>query len=379
MRQKLFIVGFNAFNERMYPHLYDVIKLLQSRFDVDYSGDDDRGDAMVSALSMFQSFKRIPYGILYLYMDACRRFLLQRSIKKRFSSTSYGVVIVIDHTALNLVSRFISGSTKLVFWSHDFIAKDRDWYKYFLVRRMISRNRSCANKISLLVAQDQSRLEIVREILGCAENVKEFQLPVALCDDSYARRIAADKMSRLRLDAPEIIQLGGLVERGSIDLIKKYQQLGSNIKLYIHGNIEPQILSLIADCSNKPEMTPLSNSFMAMRSEIAKRDIGFVCYLRTDTNHQYLERASGQTVEFLRMGIPVIVMGNTQLASFIEGEGAGVCMSSIEELSQSIEEISKHYSGYSAAARQVYERFFDLEYYFEPFCEALVDGVRSGA
>lgn len=368
---KLLLIGFCPLNERMYPHLYDVIKLLETKFDVDYLDGDDRGQGLAAASSALHN-SQILFGFKLLCKDVFRRILLQRVIKSKFSANNYSVVIAIDHTALNLVSKYISGATKLVFWSLDFIAKDSDWYKSFLIRRVIHYNKINAKKINMLVAQDKNRLAIVREILDISSNIKEFQLPVALCDDDHAIKISSEKRVIKRLEEPAIIQLTAATTRGSLDLIRKFQTLGTDIALYIHGYVDSQTLSLIENSTRKPTLTPISCSFIEMRNNIAKGDIGFVCYLQNDINHLHIDRSSGQTTEYLRLGIPVIVFGSKLLSSFIEDEGAGLSISSIDELDQSIEQISKSYFNNSSAARRLYEKYFCLEIYSQPFCDALM-------
>ncbi|NJR73618.1 MAG: glycosyltransferase family 4 protein [Scytonema sp. CRU_2_7] len=144
--------------------------------------------------------------------------------------------------------------------------------------------------------------------------------------------------------------------RGSDALIQYYQQNFEQFNLFLHGFISDEIQELLG----KLEVLPLVSALKVLPDKVPQLiqqcDIGFINYAIEDLNHFYTSNASGQFVEFLRCGKPVIVQGKTNLQQYVEEEKIGVSIIKIDELASAIHKITSNYSEYSSNCIKTFEK-----------------------
>jgi len=100
-----------------------------------------------------------------------------------------------------------------------------------------------------------------------------------------------------------------------------------------------------------------------MRRNISQADIGFLSYALKNINCHFMSKSCGQMVEFMRLGIPIIVLDAVELGQYVENNGYGIHISHAHELENAIRRIVDNYSLYSKAAREMYEQVFRMENY----------------
>jgi glycosyltransferase involved in cell wall biosynthesis len=201
--------------------------------------------------------------------------------------------------------------------------------------------------------------------------VKKFMLPVSLFQDSFSEKICRSKKDQPSFQRNDVLltQVGSIHELKSSDaILQAFQKLSPNINLAFMGHISPNIRQLAESLTRKPAIYEIQPSFVQMRSIIAKADIGIIGAKEKNLNNYFYSMAAGQLVEFVRLGIPVIVADSEELGAFVEEQKCGKYIHEMAELEQSIDCIKSHYSEYSENCFRMYQEYFNLSNY----CEKLV-------
>jgi hypothetical protein len=368
--KKIFVLGFQPYDETMYPHLYDFLKMLEESFEVVYLGRDDRGQHLALGGAFFGSAQtcfRSPRTLASNIYSSVRNSIADSRLNSQIETIVHegiDVAVAIDHSALNRLAPFIGDRTKMVFWSLDYISPDRDWYIHRAIRSMLKQNSRNITKCSYILVQDQNRGAVLDSIVN-SHRTKKLLLPVSLRDDAFARdaahaRIGGHLQSK---DRTAIMQITASSDRGSDVLIEACQALGSQVELLLQGHVSQEIMDLIATKATKPRLLGKSNDFSKMRCNISQADIGFISYLTKDLNHHFVSRSCGQMVEFIRLGIPVVVMESVELGEYVESRGCGIYIANIGELQNAIGTINANYSAYATSSRRTFEEVFNIENY----------------
>jgi hypothetical protein len=374
---KLLVVGFAPYTEQMYPHLYEFVQEMRRYADVAYFGHGYRGYEwflleqqlrMVSFVDLMRPVRL--WSKTRKIGSFLREFRRHKQQLQQMLAEAYDAVIAIDHVALNTVARYAQQSTRLIFWSHDILCQDGLFYTAYLVRRILRQNIKNLKRFKLIMIQDQQRAAILDSLLF-SHQIPKVYFPIALRDDDDSRQIACQKAEHPPTDMIHLIQQNAAEERGIQDLLDIYQQLDPHIMLTFQGSCSLTLGQLMAAYPRQPTFYPFQPSLRAMRQNLASGDIGFICYQIQDLNHFFISRASGQLVEFLKLGMPVIIYRSAELGAFVEQHTVGVFIQHINDVSQAIRTIQANYAGYARNARKIYEDCFRLE----PYCQTLYEKI----
>jgi hypothetical protein len=364
--RRVLVIGFQPWDQRMYPHLYDVLAALRGVCEVCYFGEDDRGYGLFDIPAVIFSRPRTVGSKLRevggSLLWAGRRWAAARRLTQLLRNGRFDVVIAIDHQALAAAVATVDRDTRIALWSHDILTPDVDYVRSPLVRRLLNANRRGAERISLLVVQDPVREAVLRSVLG-NYTVPAFHLPVALLDDESARRTARQKARRRAPERPRLMQITACARRGSADLLAEWQRFPGAVELHFQGFVSDNMAGPLDRAAVKPVQHPTASSFAEMRATISQVDIGFVSYLRPELNEMLTAHASGQLVEFLRLGIPVIAWGRSTVGPLVEEQHAGVWLHEWSQLKGAVGRIRGDYARFSGGARRCYERRFELQRY----------------
>jgi hypothetical protein len=160
-----------------------------------------------------------------------------------------------------------------------------------------------------------------------------------------------------------LIQIGGINQwrSHSCDLIAQYQNI-DGMKLMLHGFISSEVTDFLINekLSKMPVLSNIDLPSDKIIKLLAHADIGFVSYVANDENFINIDWASGQVVEFLRAGLPIICHGNTTLNRFVAEHSIGVGIQHMNELSEAIKKISLEYKEYSCRSRKFFEERMDI-------------------
>ncbi|MGD9975550.1 MAG: hypothetical protein AB7S77_21045 [Desulfatirhabdiaceae bacterium] len=372
MKKKLFIITFQPYDQKMYPHLYDTLSGLEKEFDINLISNDDRGYGLYDILAYLWPFdkrtvrKRISdliqavriYNNRHGAIDSMRRFLIKGD---------YDGILVVDHHALNIASKYAPVEKRLFFWSHDIICHDSRYYKSPLIRWMIHQNRESISRCSLMIIQDEFRGALLDSIIG-SHNLEKFYLPVSLKDDLYALQVSNKNSYRIPEWPLKLMQITACRNRGSHLLLKEAH---NDVIIYFQGYVYDNMRDAFNETQIKPILLPLTDSFDEMRHNIAGMDIGFVSYIRKDLNERLISHSSGQMVEFFRLGIPVLAFGNDVIGKFVESTGTGIYLKNLKKLSESLYQLRDYYPDYSKAARNLFLEKFNIDGYLNQLCQKL--------
>ncbi len=140
----------------------------------------------------------------------------------------------------------------------------------------------------------------------------------------------------------------------------------SSWHLVIHGFSIPDYLDEISQSIDSDRVT-LSTELVPMAELeilIASADIGLALYQDSDTNTY--EMTSGKIGQYLRCGLPVIANDFPNLVDIVEGSGAGLCVHSMDDIPEAINDILKDYGKFSQNAYKAYLEYYNFDGAFEP-------------
>ncbi len=375
--KKVLVVGFENYNQEMYPHTYDFLGVIKKNANLIYFGKDDRG-ACDRDLGLFlRSPKPLlwPFFLKKAFFKIIQKREIRKKLKKIIKEKKIDVVILIDHSALHYSSHFLSEKTKLIFWSLDYFSSDHPWMDSFLVQRLTKTNQKDINNCSLIIVQDGNRAAVLDSILK-SHNVSKFYLPVALCADRFSKSEARKRQScTLKKKNITLIQIGNISsERGSDIILEAYQKMPDNISLVFKGVISRSICSLVEKAAKKATIYSKSNTFKKMRENINKADIGIIACKEKNLNNHFFSRASGQLVEYSRLAIPIIILDIEELGEYIERHRCGVSTINSRKSNSAVQKVIKNYRYYSQYSYKVFQRYFDMGLYEKKVIARILSG-----
>jgi glycosyltransferase involved in cell wall biosynthesis len=174
------------------------------------------------------------------------------------------------------------------------------------------------------------------------------------------------------LDTITILQLGSINPARSSDLLLQvFQTLDPHFRLIFQGYINPQIEQLVARSRRKPIMQTIAADLNEMLRNLRRADIGFISLKRKNLNNHFYRNASGQLVEFLRLGIPLVVYDAGDLEEFVAERGCGICIADLKELESAARNIIEHYAEFSLKSSKTYQQYFDIDLYTNGIIDAI--------
>jgi glycosyltransferase involved in cell wall biosynthesis len=351
--QNILVIGFQKYDRDMYPPLYCFIDQLSKYTNLKYYHFRERG--------WFTNLNHLKViRILLVSIIDTIGLLLRKE--------NYQYIIAVDQYAYTIACLVFRGKT-VVLWSHDIYGYAKDSIDNSFMKSYRKIQKYFLTKNQKIIIQDNDRLDLLKRIL-IVENVQldVFFMPIFLNSVDI-------KLTQSMLSAkPIVLQCGGLsCERLSDKLLRHYQNNYTHYTLFFHGFITNDIMSLI----NESEMLPIISNVRVPGDKVSqvidKCDIGFIGYSQTDLNFYYISRASGQLVEFLRMGKPVIVLSKTNMNEFVELHTIGVGIKDIDQLNDAIETIKANYAFYSANCLDCFRKYYDGRLYIPKLLKWLDD------
>lgn len=352
---KILVVSAWENDETMYPHLRVVLEKLKSIYcDVQYFRFFERGYSFANNLKFNVAFK--------LWKRVIKNLL---KLKLLYLKNKFDKILIIDHFTYVCAS-FILPKDKLIFWSFDIMGDDSTYYSYKFIRFMLYLNAKFLSANPKLIIQTPERLGLLERTLKIKLNEDNVcYLPV------FIERLNHTPNFRLSGDMPKLLQCSGFDgQRYTEELIDQYQK-DSNYSLYLHGIHISSIEEYINGCAKKPIV--LSEHVLPNKVfEIVENyDIGFLGMKLEEDNCKYLYGASGQLLEFLRCGKPVISFGNNNVGKVLEENSAGIEIKKIEDLDQAVLQIKNDYESYSKNAYSLFLKDFDPNLLIRHLCEYL--------
>jgi len=364
------VIGFEPFNEEMYPHTYEVLKIIESQCRLIYLDGDDRGFSLYKrALSGSNLVSRLK-SVRELLAIARKTALLRSKIKCALALPP-DFVIAIDHSALHYAAQYLNAKTGLIFWSQDIFTQDHPWHVSPGIKKLITGNRNDIRKARRIIVQDGNRAAVLDSVLMCHE-IPKLYLPVSLRADDFSRNEAQNRRSHSLDKGLSLLQLGSINPNRSSDLVlDAFQKTDPPVRLVFKGIIDPSIISLADTYPRKPEVLPLSKSFIDMRRAISRADVGIIACKQKNLNNYFFSRASGQLVEFVRLGIPVIIIDMKELGEFVERYGCGIAVPNAADIPRALKKITDDYATFAGSCAVVYDDVFDLRLYEQAVLESI--------
>jgi glycosyltransferase involved in cell wall biosynthesis len=353
VKKDILVIGFQKFNKNMYPPLYCFVNQLSKYSNLEYYYFRERG--WFINLNPLMFIKIIFTSVI-------------DTIGLLFQKRNYQHIITVDQYAYTIAC-LVFWKKPVVLWSHDIYGYDKRSIDnlFMKIYRRIQRNFLIKNR--KVIIQDGDRLNLLANSLNLeSAQLNAYFMPIFLDSADTCLTKSAPSVR------PILLQCGGLSsERLSDKLLQHYQNNCAFYTLFFHGFITKEILSLI----DKSNVLPIiSNNIVSgdkVPQIINKCDIGFIGYSQTDLNFYYISRASGQLVEYLRMGKPVIVMSYTNLNDFVKINNLGVGIENIDQLNEAIETIKSNYEFYSYNCLDCFRKNYDGQLFIPKILEWLKD------
>ena len=349
----MLLIGFQSYDSNMYPHLQCVIDRMAVERDLTYFHFRERGYFTLHMSRQPSRLRKAVIAAAALATSAVDLLKLWRMRRR------HEVVMAIDHYAYAIASA-VFGDRKVILWSHDIIGPDSANYHHRFVQRFMNACGRALRRNRRVVVQSAPRLGLLRESLQLDEcELDVFMMPVCLDGIGAAVR---ELSSAAR---PRLLQSGGIgAYRCSDRLLSHYQENFQRYRLYFHGFVFKEIHEQLARCKVQPMVSARAVSPKVLHQLSDFCDIGFVCYEDADDRNFFLiAHASGQLVEFLRIGMPVIVMGKNDLPQFVREHRVGVAIGDLSELNAAISAIAGDYRGYSENCLECFNQVFDSDRY----------------
>jgi len=370
-RKKILVVGFDEEGEKMYPHTYDWLKILRQHHDVNYYGGDDKGfnfylkDGELSKINKL--FNKAKYKKTETWYDE-RINKIGVEIGKLFKD-DYDTVIAMDHSALYHTCKHINKKkSKLIFWSYDIITCDHIWYiNSPSIRNMIEENRKNIHLVDHIIVQDYFRGAVLDSAVF-SHKIPKTYIPVSLLSDEFAEKTAKEKAEKIFIesDKPILMQVGAINNlRYTDEIILQHQDNINDFDLLLLGYPSKEIINLIESFKIKPKLFSPFKTLKEMRHTVSYCDIGVIGLNELNLNNLFYSKASGQAVEFLRLGIPLIIIGHEEIGEFVVSENAGVYIKNTIELIPSIKKIKMNYRKYSECSYSAFVNYYLLNNYME--------------
>jgi len=104
---------------------------------------------------------------------------------------------------------------------------------------------------------------------------------------------------------------------------------------------------------------------------LSSADIGLAFYAGDEENFTEIGFSSNKIAQYLQAGLPIISNDLPSLKRAIEGEGCGICVSSVKEIGSAIVAIGNEMQKFRDKAFATYERHYNMEHIFGAFWNGL--------
>lgn len=368
-KNKILIVGFDVYGAFMYPHLKCVIDELNHYSIVDYSTFRERG-----AFEPIRKTTNIKVGAkqLYSFLKIIRNTFID-SILVFKKLKAYNTIIAIDYYAYIVIAcmlYFYQGK-KVVFWSHDIIVEANPKFSNPFYRGFLKYVKIFLGKYKKIIIQDSERLSMLCMTYGVERNKDNdvFFLPVSLnkLPDAIEKLHVAIERDVSR--KPVLLQCGLIHSlRMSDKVLSIYQKEHTEYTLAFHGYLSAAFCELLKTVKKRPIISSSLVKSEEIYRIVSECDIGLIAYAYgiEEKNFFFIQNASGQMVEFLRVAKPIIVIGEeTNLAKLVLHEKIGVCVDGEDGLKEAVSEVVRNYRFYSENAYACFHKHYNIKNYIK--------------
>jgi hypothetical protein len=359
------LIGYEPESSGMYPQVREVISVLRSLGSLDYFAKDDRGLSRISDPSRIlgerSSFgpglKGIARRVLNYQRRAKKRRLMESEFDELTAGKEYDYLIAIDHNAISLGAR--ANARRRLLWSLVFLCADHPWMKVSAIRSMVARNRREIDSFSGVIIQDETREACLASILG-THGLPTMYLPVSLTDSEDARIFADKRAQAPPSETIKLLLLTPAPNRGAGELVVAVRQASENIRLSLNGDWFPDNIDRDPARFENLQRSPDVDGY---RQTITRHDIGVLCYRPSNLNDVVISRSSGQLVDYLRLGIPVVAFLAPEIGRFVAEAEIGAVAHDATSLDLACRAIRANYGDMSRRARALFERHYDFRLY----------------
>lgn len=346
--KNILIIGFDTLNKNSYPHLHDFVK--QSEYQTDYMFFPERGYFLGVAKNLKEKIREI------LSLVKCVKYII--IFLKIKLSKKYEYIIAIDNFVYIVFSVFTKNIT---LWSQDFVTTDQEHFNSYFQKYIYKQTRKIFCNQNKLIIQDKERLDLFCNTYKLnVQQIKYFLYPVSLPPVIIPNLPIKKPETR-----PKLLQIGGINQyrSSSLDLINNYQINYKHYELFLHGFFDSEIVNYLEKIKIMPYCSSLNISPKSLPYIINVCDIGFISYNSSNKNFYYISSASGQLVEFIRMGKPIIVHGNTNLKELVEKHKIGIYCENFDDIPYAIKIIIKEYKEISFNCLKLFNRTYNSTLY----------------
>lgn len=316
----------------------------------------------------------IPSVFIHLYY--LEDYLFSLWLRKRIDD-DYDYIFPVEATAListnGIKGRIIYYNMEILDWSERSPIYGRD--KIFL-KILESRALKGANAA---VIQNENRAEEFRKINSFSKET--YILPVAAMDDP----IIYGTDSRLRekfgiSDKTKIVIYSGNIMPWAkcLEVVESVKKWPDGFCLVLHtwrkGVFESDEYGRTVKEAAKGLPVFFSDNYLDIEDlpgYLSSADVSLMFYEAIDANFIEILFSSNKLAEYLKAALPVITSDVPALRKFVEENGIGFAIGSMDELPHSLLEISSRQESFHKNVIACYQNRFRFENFFMPFFEKL--------
>lgn len=292
----------------------------------------------------------------------------------RFSNIKYDVVWAISQLGLIYAWWYYHSSRIPVIYMSDEICFGNEGRNAVikLYRRALKWLETRANqRVAFTIIQDEERAELLAKT-NRIDRASIMILPNAMAGKSQ-RFESRHLQGRFGLPESDIILLQvGVVSRyfRSLELVRAARGWPGNYKLIFHSRCNQRNEAYFQRVQSEADrlrtffsLNPVS--FSELDQLIGSAHIGLA--LMEDfgnPNVNCMGKSSGKIASFLKNGLPVIAQDFPSLR-WVEQEGCGVCISSVNEVIYAAQLILENYQTYSENSMRTYDNLLSIDGYFQ--------------
>ena len=356
IKASIAVISYQNADEYAHPFLMNFMKNLNDNFDEVIFVYDCGAFKSFYAFERHASDTRIRLYVNYYVKYKKTLALFIGKLREIKFSNEKKIIIAIDDFLYYFTRKY--REEKIILWSWDLFSEDNNFTSSAgFYNAFVKKNKNSIESSSGIIIHDSDRLNLFQRYFDVKMSNYVF-LPESR-NDCETSRIVSEKKTTTKKEEFTIVQSGYICSiRGSEELLDAYNSMASCFKVFLRGYVSPDMRDKIH--ISKREVRVSENIIPAdkISETLGACDIGFVGYKEKDQNHRYIIHASGQFVEYIKLGMPVISFASDIFNDFVDRQRIGASAESADGIARAAEIIVRNYNEYSKNARKLYENSY---------------------
>lgn len=319
---------------------------------------------------------------VFIHLYYLEDYLFSLWLRKRIDD-DYDYIFPVEATAListiGIKGRIIYYNMEILDWSESNPIYGRD--KIFL---KILESRALKG-VDAVVIQNENRAGQFRKINSFSKET--YILPVAAMGDSipYGKDCRLRKKFGIPKSTKIVIYSGNIMPWAKcLEIVESVKRWPEGFCLVLHtwkkGVFENDGYGRTVKEAANGLPVYFSDEYLDiddLPGYLSSADAALMFYEAIDANFMEILFSSNKLAEYLKAGLPVITSDFPALREFVEENGIGFAVGSMDEIQRALLEISSRQESFHKNVIACYQNKFRFENFFIPFFERLYPGLAK--